>query len=268
MPRQAVPGQTSVVKNQKASSGSARGRCTISCVFGETSPAVRDVRPAMRSLRGDPSNLRLQVNPHRHVKFLHGLTGMVRCTHGSKRVQGRGVSLTYKTSTRVRKAAQPAAADEAKTTTKSCIEAKRRIWISAIQVCPWITNPGPEGRARICAAIPSKGRWQRKDFIDHAVNVLFRHGVKQRDIYMFAIEEEYDMYRHSLDEAALWEVRLIIGRDGLTAQMNYMRRFSRWAQLSWDVTTCWKTSCRRRKITLWPPCRRACFYIGCTTHTL
>ena len=41
---------------------------------------------------------------------------------------------------------------------------------------------------------------------------------------MFVIEEEYDMYLRSLDEAALFEVHLIIGRDGLTAQMNYIRR--------------------------------------------
>ena len=33
------------------------------------------------------------------------------------------------------------------------------------------------------------------------------------------------MYQHSLDAAALCEVHLIIVWDGLTAQMNYMRRF-------------------------------------------
>ena len=33
------------------------------------------------------------------------------------------------------------------------------------------------------------------------------------------------MYRRSLDEVALRDIQIIVGRDGLTSQMNYIRRF-------------------------------------------
>ena len=165
----------------------------------------------------------MEVQAPYRLKPLPHMAGMVRRMHISKQVKIRRICLSRKANTRLRKTA--AAAEDAKGRNHSRIDTYRAIWRSVLQVCPWSTNYSPHGKAQICAAIPSKGRWERKDFIDHAVHVLLRHGLKQRDIYVFVIADEYDLYQHSLDEAALWEVHLIIGRDGLTAQMNYMRRF-------------------------------------------
>ena len=231
----------------------------------ETWPGGRCSSPAGRSLQADPLGFLVEVQPHSHSKHLGKMAVMVRRTCVSKQVHTRRVRLARKENNMLR-AALPAAAVEVKRRTYSRTDTFRAIWRSVIPVCPWRANHCTAGLAQICAAIPSKGRWERKDFIDHSVHILLKHGLRQRDIYVFVIEEEYDMYLHSLDEAALFEVHLIIGRDGLTAQMNYIRRFFQLAPSSWDAMTFWKTFCTSRKdIHRCPPCRPGCF---CNGHTM
>ena len=231
----------------------------------ETWPGGRCSSPAGRSLQADPLGFLVEVQPHSHSKHLGKMAVMVRRACVSKQVHTRRVRLARKENNMLR-AALPAAAVEVKRRTYSRTDTFRAIWRSVIPVCPWRANHCTAGLAQICAAIPSKGRWERKDFIDHSVHILLKHGLRQRDIYVFVIEEEYDMYLHSLDEAALFEVHLIIGRDGLTAQMNYIRRFFQLAPSSWDAMTFWKTFCTSRKdIHRCPPCRPGCF---CSGHTM
>jgi hypothetical protein len=220
-------------------------------------------------LGGDPLSLPAEVQPHPNSKRPGKMAVMVRRMCVSKQVQTRRIRFALKANHVLPRTAQPAIAVDTKCRKHSLSDSFRVIWRSVIPVCPWGANHCIAGRPEICAAIPSKGRWGRKDFIDHSVRILLKHGLRQRDIYVFVIEEEYEMYQQSLGEAALFEVHLIIGRDGLTAQMNYMRRFFQWARLSWGAMICWKTFCTSRKATRrCPPCRPGCFCSGHTMHTL
>ena len=136
------------------------------------------------------------------------------------RSRRRRMHLRYRTNIKVRAAVFPRASHGDMPSDHS-----QRILNVSIPPWPWDAHCVQECSPRLCVAIPSKGRWHRNAIIDHALHLLLKHGLKQECIHVFVIEKEYDLYRQALDEAALIDIRIIVGKDGLTAQMNYMRRF-------------------------------------------
>ena len=127
---------------------------------------------------------------------------------------------------------------------------------------PWDSHNIRDSSLRLCAAIPSKGRWRRNQIIDHALNLLLRHGMQQASIFVFVIDKEYDVYRRSLDEAALTDIQIIVGRDGLTSQMNYIRRFSPRALSCWDAMISSRKWSKRSMSGTAHRCLQGCFSIG------
>ena len=138
---------------------------------------------------------------------------------GSRRGRRR-VHLRYSTGIKAQTMVYPTASPA-----RMPSDLSHRVLKVSIPPLPWDSHNIRDSSLRLCAAIPSKGRWRRNQIIDHALNLLLRHGMQQASIFVFVIDKEYDVYRRSLDEAALTDIQIIVGRDGLTSQMNYIRRF-------------------------------------------